>query len=141
MSKAGLLWTSRLLRWGLAAVFALAAVLKVMDPYRFAEDIRNYLIMPWWSLHALALLLPWIELVCAAALVINKWPAEAATILIAMLVVYIVVLSSTIIRGIDVHCGCFGKYDTSSAVMVILRDFVLLGMAVGVILVSRRRRA
>lgn len=141
MSKAGLLWTSRLLRWGLAAVFALAAVLKVMDPYRFAEDIRNYLIMPWWSLHALALLLPWIELVCAAALVINKWLAEAATILIGMLVVYIVILSSTIIRGIDVHCGCFGKYDTSSAIVVILRDFVLLGMAVGVIVVSRRRRA
>ena len=141
MSKAGLLWTSRLLRWGLAAVFALAAVLKVIDPYRFAEDIRNYLIMPWWSLHALALLLPWIELVCAAALVINKWPAEAATILIGMLVVYIVILSSTIIRGIDVHCGCFGKYDTSSAIVVILRDFVLLGMAVGAIVVSRRRRA
>jgi hypothetical protein len=137
ISNRGWVWISRLLRWGLAAIFAFAAVLKATDPYRFAQDIRNYHIMPWWSLNAVALLLPWIELVCAAALVVNRWSEESAVIFIVMLFVYIFALGSTIVRGIDIECGCFGKFDKSSAGVAIVRDMVFLTMATGLLAIRR----
>lgn len=148
MSPAARRWTHRVLRWILAATFLLAAVLKLADPFQlalvnpaeFAAAIRNYHLAPAWSLHALALLLPWIEIVSALALFAGRWTTEAASILLALLLVYIAAIASTMVRGIDVDCGCFGKYDTSSALVVLLRDLLLVAIAVGIILLNRARR-
>jgi putative oxidoreductase len=148
MSPAARRWTHRALRWTLAATFLLAAALKLADPFQltlvnpadFVAAIRNYHLAPAWSLHALALLLPWVEIVSALALFAGRWTTEAASILLALLLVYITAIASIMIRGIDVHCGCFGKYDTSSALVVLLRDLLLLTIAAGIILLNRHPR-
>ena len=148
MSPTARRWMHRALRWTLAATFLLAAGLKLVDPFEgklvnpadFVAAIRNYHVAPAWSLHALALLLPWIEIVAALALLAGRWTSEAASILLALLLVYMAAIASTMLRGIDVDCGCFGKYDTSSALVVLLRDLLLLAIAAGIILLNRRTR-
>ena len=149
MGKTHWLWTWRVLRWVLALIFAAAALLKlfdpanleIADPTRFVGDIRNYRLVPWWSLHALAILLPWIELVCAGALVIGRWTEEATVVLMSFMVVYMVGISAAMARGFDIHCGCFGSYDTAPMVVVLIRDVVFMGIAAGIIIANRRRLA
>ena len=89
----------------------------------------------------LALLLPWIEIACAAALVVGRWIEEATAVLMAMLAVYIVGIAAAMVRGLDIHCGCFGAYDTSSTTVVLVRDVVFLGIAIGIIVTNRKRAA
>ena len=48
----------------LGLIFLAAALPKIADPPGFAKAIWAYGLFPPWSINPLALLLPWLELVC-----------------------------------------------------------------------------
>jgi uncharacterized membrane protein YphA (DoxX/SURF4 family) len=120
----------RLVRIGLGLVFLYAGVIKIIDPVAFAGSLAAYKIMPYALNYLVAAVLPWIEAVCGLLLVIGYRVRAASFIVIAMNMVFIVALGSTIVRGLDVDCGCFRQGgEKTPAWMAILRDVLFLAAA------------
>jgi hypothetical protein len=55
-----------------------------------------------------ALFLPWVEIVCGAALMLNIAYRGALFLTAGMLATFVVGFGSTRPRGLDIACGCFG---------------------------------
>ncbi|MDE0837677.1 MAG: DoxX family protein [Kiritimatiellae bacterium] len=99
-----IMWAGAIL---LGAVFAYAAWPKIADPSLFGQSIQRYALLPNRGVSLLAIYLPWVEM-CAAAFVL--WPryrVAAATLIAAMLVVFLVAQGSALARGLEISCGCF----------------------------------
>ncbi|MCL4742033.1 MAG: DoxX family membrane protein [Phycisphaerales bacterium] len=100
-----------LIRLAIAGVFAFAATLKIADPQAFAFSIHGFKIVPEPLVPAAAFVVPWTEMICAAALVFGLWSRSAALILSAMLAAFIGAIVSALLRsGVDPKCGCFGDF-------------------------------
>ena len=117
-----------LLRFILAGVFLAAAVSKVINPADFVNDIENYRLLPPVFAALTAVVLPWMELVCAVLLLLNKWVKPSALLLILMTIVFIAAISSAMIRGLDIECGCFSG-DSTVGVVRLIEDVLLLTAA------------
>lgn len=115
--------------WALAGVFVWAAVAKILHPQEFATAINHYRILPYPMTVALAVYLPWLELICAAA-VVGGWRRGAALgLMLSLLVVFTVALASALIRHLDISCGCFGSTPGGSMAWDLVRDLVLAAIA------------
>lgn len=103
------------LRLALAAIFALAAGLKLDDPQAFAFAIKAFNLLEAsrydHALIALAFGLPWAEMLCAVCLLLGIWTRPAAALLSVMLIAFTAALLSLIARGIETDCACFGDKD------------------------------
>ncbi len=97
-----------LLRWGLAALYLVSGVLKLADPAAFAESLEHYQLVPPVLTYALSLVVPWLELMAAAALMARSWQLAGWLLAILLGVGFSIFVTSAWIRGIDVSCGCFG---------------------------------
>jgi uncharacterized membrane protein YphA (DoxX/SURF4 family) len=107
------MWAGAML---LGAVFAYAAWPKIADPSLFGQSIHRYALLPNSSVSLLAIYLPWLE-ICAAVFVL--WPryrAPAATLIAAMLVVFLAAQGSALARGLDISCGCFSGSDAEDKI-------------------------
>ena len=120
----------------LGIVFIYASYEKILNPEGFSDNIHNYHVTPIAIENLAALILPWMELIVGVFLIIGVFLEGATSITIGMLIFFIFILSQAVIRGIDVHCGCFkteadvGVTDLRMELIKrIVEDFVLLGMA------------
>jgi len=114
----------------IGGIFAFAGVKKALNPGEFASDISHYNILPWTACVLLSLFLPWLEIVCATALFSKKYRIAALLLISGMTLVFLVALISTLIRGLNISCGCFGSGDRGHAGLAIIRDSAIL-MAAG----------
>ena len=122
------LWIARLL---LGGTFAYAAAQKIIDPSAFATDIEHFRLLPHPLTLALALYLPWLELLCSAGLLVPRFERAALVLLTVLCGIFFVALTSAWLRGLDINCGCFGHSTTPSALpWAIARSAVLGLMAV-----------
>ncbi len=110
-----------------AGVFAAAAGFKLVDPAKFATDIGHYRLVPPVVAGAAAVYLPWLELALAAALLAPRWRRAARWVAGAVLVGFCAALASTLWRGIDVRCGCFGEGSATGPGWALARNAALLG--------------
>jgi uncharacterized membrane protein YphA (DoxX/SURF4 family) len=133
----------------LGATFVYASLDKIGAPRDFARIIYHYrLVGPSASLgfvpaNLLAVVLPWIELVCGLLLIVGLWRREAAVLTAAMLVVFIGAVSWALAQGIDIqNCGCFtvSGEGRSAGIKLILGDLGLLLAAVYLIVLPPVRR-
>ncbi|HML77768.1 MauE/DoxX family redox-associated membrane protein [Geobacter sulfurreducens] len=120
-----------LLRVTLGAVFLYAAVIKIANPPAFAGNVAAYQLLPYAGNYLVAAILPWIEAICGLLLV-TGWRARSAAALVAVMnILFIVLLISTVARGLDIDCGCFRQGgEKTSAWTAIFRDIMLLVAAV-----------
>lgn len=140
-------WLTVRVQIALGAIFVAASLPKLVDPPSFAHMIYNYRLVPGFAINAIALLMPWLELLSGVALILGIWRRPAAAIIGAMLLVFVVAISINLARDNAVNCGCFDlasankPHDELIAEMewVILRDIGMLLM-VGQILWSARER-
>lgn len=117
-------------RVALGLVFVYAGILKIRDPNAFAGSVAAYKILPFGLNYLVAAILPWVETICGMLLVIGYRVRAAAFIIIAMNLVFMVALASTIVRGLDIDCGCFRQGGAKTpAWMAILRDVLFLAAA------------
>ncbi|MGW8188564.1 MAG: MauE/DoxX family redox-associated membrane protein [Desulfobacterales bacterium] len=124
-------WPVLGLRIFLGGVFVWAGWVKIDDPQGFAAIIGNYQLLPGPLVNPLAVLLPWLEVLCGVLLVTGAWVDGSLLIVNALMVVFMAALVSTWIRGIDVDCGCFSVETTENGadyLTDILRDAVLLAI-------------
>ena len=101
-------WLTARVQFVLAAVFVVAGFGKIADPPGFAHEIHNYQLVPGIAINAMAIVLPWIEVVCGLALFFGVARRSSARILGVLLLVFVIALSINLARGRPVDCGCFG---------------------------------
>lgn len=118
-----------LLRLIVGGVFIWAAISKIVDPLTFAQDVKNYRLVGQTLSFLTALILPWIELIAGICLILGIFPRSSALLLSGLLIFFILLVSITIIRGIDVECGCFGTFSRKADFWLILEDSVWLIMS------------
>ena len=91
-----------------AAVFIYAGIDKIRDPLQFADSIAAFAILPTVLINLLAMGLPPFEIACGL-LLIGPWTRRVGSLAIAIiLVVFMIALSSALLRGLTLDCGCFG---------------------------------
>jgi putative oxidoreductase len=122
----------------LGALFLWASTTKVPDMAAFAESVANYRIAPPALVPALASAVVGIEMLAGVALLANVWARAAAWVIAALLAGFTVGLTSALVRGIDLACGCFGGNDPATW-WTVLRDVALLALAVLVASTARGR--
>lgn len=143
-------WLTVRVQIALGAIFVAAAIPKIADPPAFAHMIYNYRMLPGAAVNALALLLPWVELLAGLALILGVWRREAAIAAGILLLVFIAAIAFNLFRGHAVDCGCFDvkaagktpKELLTDMRWVLLRDVGML-LLVGQVLYATRlsRRA
>lgn len=121
-----------LLRWGMAAVFIAAAIPKIREPDLFAQSVHNYQMLPAWGVNAMAVILPWIELVIGVGLALGIWSRACALTMAGLMAVFMIALVTAGVRGLDISCGCFEVGEEaghSSMLLATLRDAAFLAAA------------
>lgn len=106
------------------AVFVYAGVMKARDPLRFASDISNYAMISWPLGVRVAFFLPWLEIVCGAALIFQRYFSGAIALIAGMIIAFLFATIWARAHGIDVSCGCFG---TASSNLTLTWHLVLNG--------------
>ena len=112
----------------LAAVFIYAGVIKGTDPVAFAGQVANYQILPYAWNYLVAAILPYLELLCGILLLLNRRVRPAVLVLFVLNLIFMLALSSLIVRGIDIDCGCFNPDAESrtTPLMALWRDAGLM---------------
>jgi putative oxidoreductase len=124
----------------LGAIFIYAALLKIADPVAFAGSVAAYKILPYFASYLTAAVLPFVELTCGLLLVCGYRVRGGALIIGAMNLVFIIALSTAILRGLDIDCGCFKQGGAKTTPWTaLLRDAVFLAMTVFVLKVEARK--
>lgn len=123
---------SGLLRLLLAVIFIYASFDKIRHPADFAAIVGNYKVLPESLINLTAIILPWLELVLGALLLLGRWLEGAFLLVNLLLLTFWAVLVSNYFRGIDINCGCFSTKQAEAQGMLryMLRDvfFVFLGI-------------
>ena len=127
-----------LFRIVVGGLFIYAGVLKIADPIGFAQDIENYRLVPRGIAFFTALVLPWLEALAGAALVVGVFKRTSAGLIALMLAGFIALVALTMIRGLDVDCGCFGAFSRKAGWALLLEDALMLFMVLEVVLSGRR---
>ena len=139
-----------LFRLTLAAVLLYAAVPKLLDPAAFAKAIDNYRvafpIIGKGYVYLVAGFLPALELVTAIGLFWTRTKRAASLLSIILMVMFTILITQAVVRGLNIDCGCFGSGATSKlmartvGLKAILEDVVWLGMAVFVYMRTSRKK-
>ena len=111
----------------LGLVFIFAAISKAAEPELFARSIANYKLLPIFLINIFAIILPWIELCAGLLLIFGVSVKENSTILSGLLLVFLIAIGISLMRGLDIECGCFGTVDGAKVgVQKILENIGLL---------------
>jgi uncharacterized membrane protein YphA (DoxX/SURF4 family) len=100
-----------------------------VDPLAFAGAIKGFRVLHPDLIPFATFAIPWLEIVCALALLIGLGTRGAARMIMLLLVVFCMAMFSVILRDIDVDCTCFGKFlGGRVGWFSIVRNVVLLAM-------------
>lgn len=91
----------------LAGLFIAAGLPKLFAPQDFALVVFRYHLLPNDLVNAAALLLPWLELCAALALLWPAWRRTGALWLAGLLAMSTAAIVISLARGLDIDCGCF----------------------------------
>lgn len=128
-----------LFRLVLGGLFVYAGAVKVLEPLDFAQNIRNYQLVGQALSFVTAIVLPWLEILAGLALILGVWTRGAALVVTGLLVLFIVLTAVTLVRGLDVDCGCFGSLSRKSGWSVILEDLGMLALGLALLLAPKKR--
>ncbi|MBV8784347.1 MAG: methylamine utilization protein MauE [Gammaproteobacteria bacterium] len=117
---------SWLIGGALALLFLGAALHKLRDLAAFRALVEAYALLPP-GLHVAGLLIPWLELLVGAGLLLPGARRAAALGGCALLVLYALALATNIARGRrDLSCGCGGfAAEAPIATWMVLRNLLL----------------
>ncbi|HWL93413.1 MAG TPA: MauE/DoxX family redox-associated membrane protein, partial [Phycisphaerae bacterium] len=127
---------------GVAGFFLYAAYHKigVGGVRQFALEIKNYQMafLDERYLNIPAIILPWIEVMAALALIVPASRKGGAVVIGGLLVIFIIaVFDAAIVRGLDIGCGCTGKSSGKAGWTTIGRNAGLLAATVASVYLPR----
>ncbi len=120
------------LRIFLGSLFIFSCIHKIADPYGFALIVRNYQLTPLYLINFVAIVLPYVELLCGLMILFGVWRLGALFLVELMLAFFSVLIAVNILRGIDFTCGCFSnspqKVFMELPMVALVRDIILMAM-------------
>ena len=140
-------WLTIRVQIALGAIFLVAALPKIADPPSFAHMIYNYRLVPGSLVNAMALVMPWVEILAGLALILGLWRREAAIVVGLLILVFLVAIGINLARGHAVDCGCFDVHaagktreeQLSDMRWVLVRDVGILLLVAQVLAATRRQ--
>jgi putative oxidoreductase len=103
--------TALFLRWLLGLVFLVAGFLKLVHPGDFLAELVTYRVpSPEIFLRLVAVSLPWLEILCGGFLLLDLWPESVRPVTTVLCLVFVIMLGQAVVRGLDLSCGCFGRF-------------------------------
>ena len=130
-----------LLRLTLGGLFIYASLHKIRNTIQFKDMISKYEILPYWMINITSIVLPWLEFLIGALLIIGIFVRSCAIIQCSLLITFILAISLNIARGLEIYCGCFtedGIISSTNYWHVIFNGILL--MMVAILFVLERRR-
>lgn len=120
-----------IIRLFLGFIFIYAAITKISDAEEFSQAIYNYKLLPLSFVNILAIILPWIELCSGILLIFGILVKENSAIIFGLLIIFIIAVTISLFRGLDISCGCFGTVEGSRVgLLKILENIGLLILAI-----------
>ena len=130
-----ILWAFRFVVGG---VFIWAGLLKILDPLKFSQNIANYHVFSRDISFLIALVLPWLEVLCGILVILGIFRPASSLLLSGLMGVFLILITVTIFRGLDVDCGCFGSMGRHVDYRLLLTDIVLLYLTLNIFVSSLR---
>jgi uncharacterized membrane protein YphA (DoxX/SURF4 family) len=123
----------------LGVVFIWACLHKIADPGGFALDVAVYQLLPLPLVNLFALVLPWVELLAGAMLIVGLRTRAAAMLIAAMMAAFMVALGWALHQGLEMSCGCFASSGSDAPISgwTMLRDAAWLVLALYVLVFDR----
>ena len=115
---------------GLGAVLLLGAIDKLREPAMFRDAVENYRLLPAAAVPALARALPLFEALAGALLLPGSTRPLGALLALALLLLVTAAIVINLLRGRDrIDCGCGGNLHTPLGIGLVLRNSVLMLLA------------
>ena len=132
-------YLSLVLRYFMGIMFLYAGLAKISYPAEFAESIASYQLVPYWtrSINLMAVLMPWLELICGLFLVLGIATRAASCILGLLLGVFTIAIAVNVIKGTPISCGCFDSVGSQISWRKVLEDVFLALLTVQIFLFDR----
>jgi uncharacterized membrane protein YphA (DoxX/SURF4 family) len=118
----------------LGSTFLLASVPKLAARREFERAVVNYRLLPADAARVVGRGLPWVELVCAMALLVGLFTTVAAAIVAICLIGFAGAAGLNLVRGRIMDCGCSGgAAPRTISWTLVVRNLVLAGGAIFVV--------
>jgi hypothetical protein len=110
----------------LGALLVIAGFIKATEPYQnFAFVIETYALLPRWALAPTAMVMPWVELVTGAFLLMGLHLRLASRSALGLFSLFILVIGQAMVRRLPVdECGCLGEWLTVPPLAMLGLDVV-----------------
>jgi cobalt-zinc-cadmium efflux system protein len=122
-----------LIRILLGLVFLYASIDKIIHAAAFAQTVFHYQVFPNLLVNLTTIVLPWLEALLGLSLISGIMLPGAVFLSNILLSLFLVLLLSAVLRGLDIDCGCFvtGQASENGVSMgwYALRDGVFLALA------------
>ncbi|MGA9407824.1 MAG: MauE/DoxX family redox-associated membrane protein [Bacteroidota bacterium] len=115
------------LRLVLGSLMIFAGCSKLFDLRSFLITVQRLDLLPSWMILPVMILIVQSEIWLGMALVVGFRTKIIATLLAALVSLFIIVIAIALVRGTDGDCGCFGSIDSEQLGFgVIIRDTLIL---------------
>ena len=123
----------------IGSVLAVAGGLKAWDPPEFADVLARRGWMPALFIPAVAVGLPWVEIVAAIALIfLPRYRAGAALLMTVFFMLFAVEIAIGVMLGWQAPCGCFGAGDRPAGWGHVVMNLALAAGCVKIYLYRRQ---
>ncbi|CAN5631219.1 hypothetical protein BH11ACT8_BH11ACT8_16110 [soil metagenome] len=139
-------WLGTVARIMVGGIWVYAGAIKLPDPAGSIEAVRAYDLLPQSLVEPIGYLLPPLEVVLGAALIIGVMTRGAAFLSALLLLAFIIGISAAWARGLEINCGCFGDGGANVDASLqypweISRDVALLALSLALLGLHRTRLA
>ena len=115
-------YLSFVLRLYIGGIFVYAGISKVHYPGEFAENLAAYQMLPYWAVNFVAVILPWIEIICGLSLIVGVKSRVSASMIGVLLIVFTLGIFINLLRGTPISCGCFDSIGAQISWKDVFRD-------------------
>lgn len=96
----------------LSLIFIFSGIEKISDLNYFLVAINNYKIFPDFTHNFITVTFPWIELILGVLLLFGFYKKEISVIFSFLIFLFTLLIFISILRGLDIDCGCFGTLSS-----------------------------